>query len=454
MPKLAKELTALEVKRLTYQSLMDEKREKAENEGRKPPTENGLPIFKAVGGVPGLHLQLTATGGRSWVYRYAVRIPGTDPVKYKRRALGLGSYPTYGVAEARDRAREAVRMIDEGEDPIKKNRERRDQLAAAVAKPTFAQAVEGWLKDNPHEFTSAGYRKSWINSITAEKELKGLQDRYVDQIEDRLIWSMLKKVAKRSPDLASRMQRRIVTVLNWALGERHMKGENPADTVWLKNKIKAEMKGVKKGHQPALQIEDAARWMADLRERDGMGSRALEFLALTAVRSGNVRGAVWDEIDLEKAVWTIPASRMKMKRDHTVPLPEAAVALLRSLPRFEGNPLVFPAQRGGQMSDMTLSATMKRMHESDVKAGGPGYLDLESGKPAVPHGLRACFRMWAGEAGLSREHAEIALAHKFGDATEQAYQRSIYTEQRRPMMEAWGKFLSGEQQTTVVALHG
>ena len=418
MPKRVKELSALEVKRLEYPH--------EEMEGR-----NKLPFFKAVGGIAGLHLQLTPGAGKSWIYRYHVKVGD----KYKRRSFGLGSYPEVGLADARDRAREAKEMIRNGVDPIKERQAARERLATSVAKMTFTQAVDGWDREHPNKFSSDKHRSNWLNSVRA---VEGLQEMPVDQITQEDVWRFLEPIVKRAPVSARRVRGRIEEVLNWAEDEKQRSGENPAATGWLKRRLAAKTAGVKLVHQPALPVEDASRWFKALRQREGMGSRALEFLTLTAARSGEVRGATWDEIDLDKAVWTIPAARMKMKRDHAVPLTVAATALLIALPRMAGTDLVFPAARGGQMSDMTLSATMKRMH---AKTGD--FLDKDSGRPAVPHGLRSCFRVWAGRMGFPREHAELALAHQFGDSVEQAYQRDIYTEQRRPMMEAWSGFLAG-----------
>lgn len=428
MPKRVKELSAIEVRRLEYPL------DKMLAEGRKL-----LPVFLAVGGVPGLQLQLTPGGGKSWIYRYSVTVAG----KQKRKSLGLGSYPTYGVAEARNRAREAVQLLATGRDPIKEKKAAKARLVVEVAKPTFAQAIAGWDKANPHEFGSDKHRQSWLASVQAVASLQAL---HVDQMDDRCIWKAIEPLVARSPDLANRVRQRIAAVLRWAAGERYITGENQAETDWIKGKLKAALKGVEKGRRPSLPWQDAPRWRAALRSREGMGARALEFLALTAVRSGDVRGMTWGEVDFDKAVWTVPAERLKIKSkgDHQVPLPTAAVELLKVLPRMKGSDLVFPAARGGQLSDMTLGAVMKRMHEDDVKSGGEGFLDEKSGAPAVPHGLRSTFRVWAGEEGFSREHAELALAHVFGDDTERAYQRSIYTEQRRPMMEAWAGFLSGK----------
>jgi integrase len=180
-----------------------------------------------------------------------------------------------------------------------------------------------------------------------------------------------------------------------------------------------------------------------------MGSRCLEFAILTAARSQEVRGAVWEEIDLKNKVWSIPATRMKMGREHRVPLCEPAVSLLEALPRFEGSPFVFPASRGGMLSDMTLSATMRRMHEAEQDCGGEGFVDRTSKRPAVPHGLRSTFRDWIAElTQFPGDMAEVALAHKLSNAVEAAYRRGDMMEKRRAMMAAWAGFLSNTKIST------
>lgn len=426
MPRRAKELSAIEVKRLAYP--LEEKEAKG---------QALVPVFVAVGGVPGLQLQLTPGGGKSWIYRYSVMVEG----KQKRRSMGLGSYPTYSVAEARDRAREAVRRLDEGLDPIKEQKAKRAMLKQEATKPTFGKAVDFWKKANPNEFSSAKYEQTTLNGL---RSLAKLQDMYVDQIEDRHIWQAIDARKFPSGDRADRVRGHVKKVFDWVLGERHIEGINPADTVWLRNKIKAIKKGDTKKNHGSLQLRDAVRWWEMLGHRGGMGPTALRFLAMTAVRSGDVRGMTWDEVDFETGIWTIPAERLKIKNkgSHSVPLPTAALKLLAELD--DTTDFVFPAVRGGQLSDMTVSKAMKDMHAKDVRNGGAGFVDAESGDVAVPHGLRATFRTWAGENGISREHAEIALAHAFGNEVERAYSRSKYIEQRRPIMEAWADFLHGK----------
>jgi integrase len=245
---------------------------------------------------------------------------------------------------------------------------------------------------------------------------------------------------------AKKLRGRVEAVLAWATVSGHREGDNPA--AWrgnLKELLPAPSKVARTEHHPAVALVDVARWWADLSERDGMGARALQFLAMTAVRSGEVRGATWDEFDVAKALWTIPASRMKNGREHRVPLTKDSVELLEALPRLDGSSYVFFAPKGGMLSDMSISAVMRRMQEGQEKAGCPGYLDTATKRPAVPHGLRSTFRQWTAEQGYPRDMAEMALAHWIGSEVERTYQRADMMERRRDMMADWGAFLRGER---------
>jgi integrase len=250
-------------------------------------------------------------------------------------------------------------------------------------------------------------------------------------------------------ETASRLRGRIEAVLSWATVAGERSGDNPARWAGnMKELLPAASTIAVEENQPALSLEDAPRWFADLRTRQGFGARALEFAALTAARSGDVRGATWDEIDFTKGLWIIAAARMKMKREHRVPLPPIAIAMLEKLPRLDGNQLIFPAARGGMLSDMTLSATMKRMHEADVVNGRIGYIDARTKRVAVPHGLRSTFRDWVSEkTSYSSEMAEISLAHRISNAVEAAYRRGDMVEKRRGLMDAWANFLINQDNS-------
>lgn len=412
MPKLAPELSAIEVKRLRHPG-------------------GNLNSMVAVGGVPGLYMQLLPSGGKTWIVRTLV---GT-----KRRDIGLGGYPEIGLAVARERAREAKGKIRQGIDPVAERKAARASLIAAHRRGlSFANAVDSYLATREGEFKP---RTNWRGQLELYA-LPEIGNMLVQDISMQDVLRVIQPIWATKTETATKLRSRIEAVLSWATVAGHRTGDNPAR--WggkLKELLPKPSKVAKSDNQPALSLADAPRWFSALRSRAGMGSRALELLSLTAARSGEVRGATWDEFDLEKALWVIPSSRMKMDREHRIPLPDVAVTLLKALPRLQGNSLVFPAARGGQLSDMTLSATMKRMHESEVEANRKGWLDSRNGRPAVPHGLRSTFRDWAAETGQARDMAEIALAHRVGSDVERAYRRSDMVERRRTMIAEWAQFL-------------
>ncbi len=419
MPKVAKELSALDVKRLKHPGCV------------------GNSTF-AVGGVSGLLMQITPNGGRTWLLR--VSVAG------KRREIGLGGYPDTSLAQARERAREAKDQIRQGIDPVEERKSAKKALVMAQRRGlSFAEATERCLAAKLDAFKNEKHRDQWRNTINtyAMPELGKL---LVDEITVQDVLRVLQPIWQTKTETASRLRGRIETVLSWATVAGHRTGDNPARWAGnLKELLPAKSKIAKQSNQPAVKIDDAPNWFAALRERDGMGARALEFAALTAARSQEVRGARWEEISFETKLWVIPAERMKMDREHRVPLSDEATALLEALPRFEGNSLVFPAPRGGEMSDMTLSATMKRIHTSEVANGRVGFIDRNSKRPAVPHGLRSTFRDWVAErTHFPSDMAEIALAHKIGNAVEASYRRGDMVEKRRKLMTEWSNFLNGE----------
>ena len=402
----------------------------------------------AVGGVAGLYLQITPKGAKSWVLRTTVGERRTD--------IGLGGYPTVTLAQAREKARETRDKLGRGIDPIAERKAAKDSLIAARRKRmTFADAVEKALAAKLDAFKNDKHRDQWRNTLVqyAIPIIGGLPLHEVDTAAVLRVLSqeIVDKAGKPEGTLwqartetASRLRGRIEAVLSWATVAGERSGDNPARWVGnLKELLPAASKIAVEANHPALALDDASRWFADLRQREGFGARALEFVALTAARSGEVRGAKWDEIDLERGMWVIPAARMKKTREHRVALSPTAVSLLDALPRLEGNPLVFPAARGGTLSDMTLSATMRRMHEADLSKGGLGYVDARSKSPAVPHGLRSTFRDWVAErTNYPGEMAEVALAHKISNAVEAAYRRGDMVEKRRKMMADWSNFLT------------
>lgn len=398
------------------------------------PSGKGNALF-AVGGVSGLYMQITPSGGRSWILR--------TTVGKARRDIGLGGFPTVTLTQARDKAREARDKIERGLDPVAERQAAKAALIAAAGRGlSFEKATESYLKAKLDAFKNAKHRQQWENTL-AQFALPVLGKMMVQDIDVRDVLRVLEPLWYGKTETASRLRGRIESVLSWATVAGHRKGDNPARWAGnLKELLPAPSKVAKESNQPALTLDDAPRWFAALKTREGMGARALEILALTAARSQEIRGATWDEIDLDKALWIVPATRMKMAREHRVPLTEEAVALLKALPRLKDNPLVFPAARGGELSDMTVSAVMRRMSETDLAAGGTGFLDRVSKRPAVPHGLRSTFRDWVSErTNFPGEMAEVALAHKISNAVEASYRRGDMIEKRRRMMAEWSEFL-------------
>lgn len=420
MPRIAQELGPLDVKRLTH-------------------TGGKTNDMVAVGGVPGLYLQVTRKGGKTWVLRATVGA--------MRRDIGLGGFPAVTLSQAREKARDARDKIERGIDPVAERKAVKAALALAQSRGlSFADAVDKCLAAKLDAFRNPKHRQQWRNTLDgyATPELGKMM---VQDIATQDVLRVLQPLWTDKTETASRLRGRIEAVLSWATVAGHRTGDNPARWAGnLKELLPAASKVAKEGNHPALAIDDAPRWYAALQGRDGTGARALQLLVLTATRSQEVRGAAWDEIDMDKGLWVIPAQRMKMDREHRVPLSAAAVALLQSLPRHDGNPLVFPSARGGQVSDMTLSATMKRMHEAEVAADRAGFVDRVSKRPAVPHGLRSTFRDWVAErTQYPGDMAEVALAHRISNAVEASYRRGDMIEKRRAMMAAWAGFL-GQQE--------
>lgn len=407
--------------------------------------------WHAVGGVDGLCLQVRGESSRSWVLRASVH--------GKRRVIGLGSYADLSLADARRIARQMRVTIAEGGDPLAERRARRSAARDALFVLTFDEAAKRFMASRSSEWKNPKHRAQWRNTLaTYASPVIGKMP--VDAIEMRHVESVLAPIWAEKNETASRLRGRIESVLGWAIAGGLRSEPNPAR--WrdnLEHRLAKPSKVKKVRNHPALPAQDMYRFMCDLRAQQVLSARALEFLILTATRSNEIRGARWDEIDLDRAVWRLSPERMKADRGHRVLLSTRAVALLESLPRHASG-LLFPGNRGEEMSDATLAALIRRMHEADLERGGAGYLDPhqldKKGKPrvAVPHGFRSTFRDWVGElTAYPGDMAEMALAHKIDDKTEAAYRRGDMLAKRVHMMEDWSKFIDTPPATgNVVAL--
>lgn len=391
----------------------------------------------AVGGAPGLHLQVRESG-QAWVYRYQAGL--TADGRPWRRDVGMGPYPEVGLAEARERVLDLRRQQrTTGVDPL----EHKWALAPRTrpqAAMTFEEASKRLIKAKAPEWKNAKHADQWRNTL-ATYAYPSIGRMPVDMVEKRHVEEVLAPIWTTIPETASRVRMRVEAVLDWATVGGYRKGDNPAR--WggnLEHRLARPSKVKKKRNHPALPYGDMFRFMQALRKREG-SARALEFAILTAARSNEVRGARWSEIDLASHTWTIPAERMKADREHVVPLSDAAIALLEAQPRLVGD-LAFPAPAGGELSDGTLAKCIRLMDEADRAAGGPGFMDPKQGRVAVPHGFRSSFRDWAAECtSYPHQVAEMALAHTVADKTEAAYRRGDLLTKRSKMMADWAKYI-------------
>jgi integrase len=300
------------------------------------------------------------------------------------------------------------------------------QKLAQLKHMTFKACAQAYIDAHRAEWKNAKHAKQWASTLATYAYPK-LGNLPVAAVDDALVLKVLLPIWEKKTETATRLRGRIESVLDWATFNKFRQGENPAR--WkghLDNSLAKPKKVTSVTHHPALPYSGIGPFMAALRKREGVGARALEFAILTAARSGEVRGATWDEVDLKNRLWLIPAERMKMTREHRVALSDAAVELLEGLPRIDGELLVFPGSKKNRpMSDMTLTAVLRRMEVEGVTA----------------HGFRSTFRDWAAEStNYPSDMAEMALAHSIGDKVEAAYRRGDMLKKRFRMMNEWAKF--------------
>jgi integrase len=389
----------------------------------------------------GLYLQVAPGGSKSWVFRF--KQDG------RARDMGLGPLHTVSLAKARVRAQECREQRLAGIDPIaKRNADIAAERAKSTKLVTFAEAAAAYIADHSPKWTNAKHRQQWVNTIaTYVNPVIGKLS--VQEIDTALVTKILRPIWKAKAETADRVRGRIENILNAAavLGQRQ--GENPAR--WeghlehvFRDKPEAEE------HWPALPYERAAEFMKELRSREGVSAQALEFTVLTAARSTQTRLAKWTEFDLDGRRWTIPGGRMKGRREHTVPLSTRALEILQRLREISTGEHVF-AGRTGPISDITMTAVIRRMNEEAKEAGRAPYIDPKQGdREIVPHGFRSTFLDWGhDQTNSAREMLEMALAHKVSDGTERAYRRRDMFQKRIQLMEDWAAYCAGRSDVVV-----
>lgn len=359
----------------------------------------------------GLYLSISNNGGRRWVYLY--RRDG------RLREKGLGSANIVSLKDARQAADAIRKQLRDGIDPID------SKVKPPVAK-TFAQCAESFISSNEMAWKNDKHRDQWRNTLKtyAEPHIGKLP---IDGIDVNDVLKVLEPIWATKSETASRVRGRIERILDWAATRGYRSSENPARWRGCLSQVLPDTRKVtKRRHHPALPYKDIPAFMSDLRKRDAISARALEFTILTAARTGEVIGAKWDEIDTNNNVWTVPGDRMKGKIEHQVPLSDCALALLADIPK--DSDFVFVGMKPDEgLSNMSMLAMLKRDRP-----------DLTT------HGFRSTFRDWAAETTeFPNEVVEMALAHGIRDKAEAAYRRGNLLERRRILMNAWAAYCEG-----------
>ena len=389
MPRIAKELKAVEVSRLIK------------------------PGLHMVGTVAGLGLSVSASGSRSWILR--------TMVGSRRCDIGLGGYPEVTLAKAHERARAAKDGIRSGTDPIAERRAK-----SATVEWTFERCAKSYVDGHAASWKNAKHAQQWRNTL-ASYAYPVFGSMHVRDVGKTQVLQALEPHWVTKTTTMSRVRERIELVLSWATVRGYRTGDNPA--IWRGNldQVLAKPSKVSKvvPHR-ALPYQSISAFMGQLAAAPGSGARCLEFVIYTACRSAEARGALWSEIDLEAGVWHIPAQRMKADRDHRIPLSAPSMELLKKLPVIAGTDLVFPSSKNTPLSDMTLTAVLRRMKVD-----------------AVPHGFRSTFATWAQErTGYPSDVRERALAHTVGSKTTGAYERGDQFDKRVQLMVDWANFVN------------
>jgi len=369
----------------------------------------------------GLYLQVTGDGekhvAKSWIYRFKLR--------GRAREMGLGSLSTFGLAEARTKAAECRRLAYDGVDPIEARRTERAKTTPHTAKSlTFKECTEQYVAAHRAGWRNAKHAAQWSTTVkTYAEPVIGILP--VQGIDTALVMKIIEPLWSKKPETAARLRGRIEAVLDWAAARGYREGENPAR--WrghLDKLLPARTKVRKVKHHAALPYDELPDFMTALRAQEGVSARALEFLILTAARTGEVIGALPGEIKDE--VWTVPAGRMKGNKEHRVPLSAQAVAIVGKMQKEHGGTFLFPGgKRDKPLSNMAMLKLLERMGRSDLTA----------------HGFRSTFRDWAAErTSYTSEVVEMALAHAIDSKVEAAYRRGDLFEKRRLLMGEWARF--------------
>lgn len=394
MPKIAKQLSKLEVDKLS-------------STGRH-----------AIGGVAGLYLEIKPSGSKSWIL--SIKIAD------KRRYIGLGSHQSVTLKEAREKAQEYRKLVENGVDPILEKNKLSLELSAKQKKALiFKMCAEKYIAIKSYEWRNLKHQKQWRSTLQTYA-YPVIGHLYVADITTDHVLQILEPIWISKTETATRIRERIECVLGYAIANGYRDSTNPA--IWkglLSTRLPAPSKIKTVKHHQSLPYQETPAFIQILKQKDSITAKALLFAILTAARSGEIRGAIWNEINFFNQTWTIPKEKMKANREHTVALSSQAIELLKTIIPSSNSPLIFPSPNDKQLSDMAMNQLLRRLQI-----------------PAVPHGFRSTFRVWCAEqTDYPREMAEFALAHTIESKTEAAYLRTNMLGKRRMMMQDWANFL-------------
>ena len=367
----------------------------------------------------GLYLQVTASGARTWIFRF--KAPNG-----RTREMGLGSLNTISLAEARDTARECRKLCRDRIDPIEQRQARLAATRIESAKMmTFDACAERYIAAQRPGWRNAKHANQWpITLATYVSPVFGKVP--VNAVDVGLVMRAVEPIWHEKPETASRVRGRIEAVLDWAAARGYRQGDNPAR--WrghLENLLPARARVRRVKHHAALPYTEIGQFMDKLRRQEGVAAQALEAAILTAARTNEIVGARWDELKFHEKLWTIPATRMKAGKEHRIPLTEPLLAILEAMRAIRVSDFVFPGGKADKpLSNMAMAMVLRRIGRGDLTV----------------HGFRSTFRDWAAECtNFPREVAEMALAHTLSDKVEAAYRRGDLFEKRRRLMEVWAK---------------
>jgi integrase len=365
----------------------------------------------------GLYLQVSQSGTKSWIYRYTYNS--------RPREMGLGSVAALSLSDARVRAKHCRHQRAMGIDPLEERRASAQRQKLEDAKAiTFADAATRYIATHESAWRNKKHRSQWRSTLE-NYAFPIIGTLSVAAVDTSVVLKIIEPMWRTKPETASRVRGRIESVLNWATARGFRQGENPARWRGHLDRLlpaRSRVKTVK--HHSALPFAELPVFMSQLRAREGAGARALELTILTGLRTGEVIGARWQEVDLQGKMWIVPAERMKAKREHRIPLSDYVIAMLSKLPKVDE--FIFPGERSGQpISNMAMLSTLGRLSRRDLTV----------------HGFRSTFRDWAAERTNFPNHVvEMALAHTIGNKVEAAYRRGDLFEKRARLMDAWAKF--------------